>query len=315
MLSRGVQHSRDVVRALSLDALAAVARALQPLTAAVAAGRAATAAAAAAAAAAGAGGDVTAASSAAVVVGAWSAFHRRLRGALRSRLPDLQTLLALHTAVDREQQAADGAAAAAGGQDGPKSASHKSKGPENQRPRQKKEAKGDVDMDMDVGAGAQAPDAEADTEDEEGEDGEEGSDAQAVRQELLAAVFGAEAAEQPAAVRGAVLVRLLGVCADYVLLLPDAAAEARFDPVKLIPAVSGRRADWLAGCGGRVRQRRRWGGMEPERSREGIAEAQYRAGEPSSRTSSPEVSRATLCSSSTTLLLITDMVTLHVLPR
>ncbi|EFJ52598.1 hypothetical protein VOLCADRAFT_86859 [Volvox carteri f. nagariensis] len=251
VLSRGLQHDRPVVQALTLDAVAAMMRSVEPLLALVAAS-------AAAAAAAGASGGGTA---------AWPSFHRRLCSTVRARLPDLGILQALHTALEKRDSAPTATAAAA---------AVETLGAALGRSKSEKAAAGKDGGGGRVGSGGAAKDGgdvrmkdvaastAVEMDEQEGSDagrggGEEEEEAGAAEEEeggspgavvkggsgsgsgakggglLAAAVFGAAVARDPSRVRLAVLVRLLDVIASYCRLLPDAAADAHFDAVKLLP--------------------------------------------------------------------------------
>ncbi|KAG2499734.1 hypothetical protein HYH03_002667 [Edaphochlamys debaryana] len=243
VLSRGVQHRSPLVSALSLDCLAAALSAIRPLVQSAEAGaaRAAAAAANASAVAAAVGSAegpaaasaASAAAAAAQIASAWAGFLRRLGAAVRSRLPDLQTLLARHAALQTGHkggaEAAGAAAAADGAEAKPAKKQKRGKGEEA-------EAGQGGAMDVD-GPALEGDGEEAEGGEGEGEDGEDEGEAGAVATaaELAAAVFGAEAAADGAALASAVAVRLLGCLASYCRLLPEAVAEAHLDPLRLLP--------------------------------------------------------------------------------
>ncbi|KXZ49469.1 hypothetical protein GPECTOR_21g695 [Gonium pectorale] len=252
VLSRGIQHGRPVVRALTLDALLACLRSLEPLMAAARAGRAAAAAAAAASSGSAGAGDAAAAA-------AWAAFYRRLSSAVRARLPEVQTLLSLHAALEREAGApASGVAAAAQAGEAPGAAASgtqpaaalgrggSAKGPGDSKARGA-QALGQGDDGEEAGEAGEEEEAEEAEEEEEeagagtaagsGQGGGEraAASAAATAAELAAAVFGASVASDAASVRRAVAVRLLDALAAYRGLRLEAGAEAQFDPLKLLP--------------------------------------------------------------------------------
>ncbi|GIL58549.1 hypothetical protein Vafri_13494, partial [Volvox africanus] len=216
VLSRGVQHNRPVVQALTLDALAAMMRGVEPLLAAAAA----------------VAGNST-----------WSQFHRRLCSAVRARLPDLQTILALHASLQKKD-----CTMAEAGPEGPplpdEEAASNLRGKTGVKAKDSAAAKiQGVDKKGDIEMGEQ--DQQDHGKEEEDEEEEEGA-AEAVGKDssggkdknsslLMAAVFGVVTAAEPSRIRLAVLVRLLDVIACYCRLLPDAAVGAHFDAVRLIP--------------------------------------------------------------------------------
>ncbi|GIL81637.1 hypothetical protein Vretifemale_10613, partial [Volvox reticuliferus] len=221
VLSRGVQHNRSVVQALTLDALAAMMRNVEPLIAAAAA----------------MAGNLT-----------WAQFHRRLCGAVRARLPDLQTILALHSYLEKKD-----CVMAEAGPDGSsrpeKAAASSFRGTASGRAKDGGAAKiqdvdenGDLKMDEQDNQDGEEQEQEEEQEEEEeeeravepaGKDSSGGKDKKAGV--LTAAVFGVATAAEPSRVRLAVLVRLLDVIACYCRLLPDAAVDAHFDAVRLVP--------------------------------------------------------------------------------
>ncbi|GLI61189.1 hypothetical protein VaNZ11_003422, partial [Volvox africanus] len=212
VLSRGVQHNRPVVQALTLDALAAIMRGVEPLLAAAAA----------------VAGNST-----------WSQFHRRLCSAVRARLPDLQTILALHASLDKE----DCTMAEAGSEGSPRPDEETAS---NLRGKTGAKAKCSAASNIrDIDEKGEQDQQDHGKEEEEEEEGEEGA-VEAVGKDssggnhkkaglLMAAVFGVTTAAEPSRVRLAVLVRLLNVIACYCRLLPDAAVGAHFDAVRLVP--------------------------------------------------------------------------------
>lgn len=218
VLARGLQHASHAVQALTLDALAVLLRNAEPALAAAERGAALAAAAAAPTAA------------------AWAGFHRRLAAAVRSRLPDLQLLLALHAALEKGGQ---GQAAQEHGQG--QQASGGKAGKQQQKGAAKKGQEDDgMEVDLDVGTGAVGKGKDGVEEGEE--EDEEGGGGKAGRR-LEEAVLGVaaegweEEEQRGRAVRSEVGLRLLRVLAGYCRWLPEAAADAHFEAARLLPQV------------------------------------------------------------------------------
>ncbi len=230
VLSRGLQHASHAVQALTLDALAVLLRNAEAALAAAEHGAALAAAA----------GPPTAA--------AWAGFHRRLAAAVRSRLPDLQLLLALHAALEKEGRGAQGQGDQDQGQ-GQQGAGGKAGSKQQQKAAAKKGQEQDgMEVDLDVGTGAVGKGGDEGEEGEE-EDEEGGGKAGAAGRRLEEAVLGvaaegwAEEEQRGGAVRSEVGLRLLRVLAGYCRWLPEAAADAHFEAARLLPQVGRGRAD------------------------------------------------------------------------
>lgn len=243
-LSRGVQHSNLLVQHLSLECLGLMLSNVEPLFGALEA----SAAAAAAAAASAPDGDAAAAGTAPALL------HRRLRAVVRARLPDLQTLVALHASLERACAATSTGSSGTGAVPATTTSVPSAAGapaPAAAAAAAAAKSRG-VDADLDArmgeaGAGGGA-DANDGTEEEEEQEDERGAE------DLEAAVF---AGVGPRARPRQAMLRLLGVLAAYCRLLPESVADAHFDAVKLLPQVGWARGQGCRAGGGLV-----WG-VEP----------------------------------------------------
>jgi hypothetical protein len=232
VLSRCVQHSRLLVQYLSLECLQLMLANLEPLFTLIRA----IAVAASQGEAAGSGTSGEGGASVHATAAAAQQLHRRLRAAVRARLPDLQTLLKLHSTLELACSAATsaGSGGAAAGSAPPPATGSASATVTRTPGAAMGVSKGQAANGLVPGAPAADVDMSDPADSDDGDEEEDAESSDGGAEELEAAVFGGA---DPRARPHLALVRLLSVIAAYCRLLPESAADAHLDPVKLLPEV------------------------------------------------------------------------------